>query len=358
MRFVQILPTLAFGDAIGNHVRALDQYLKKNGFETAIYAAAIDEALAEGCAGKYEDYVSEDDDIILYHLSIGRDINRKFIEHKGTKIINYHNITPPDFFKGYNYNTQCNCQTGLEDVEYLSDKVKFCIADSEYNKQDLIRMGYQCEIDVIPILIAFEDYKKIPNKEVMEQLSDSVTNIIFVGRVAPNKKQEDVIHAFYYYKKYYNPDSRLILVGNYGGMESYYQRLVSYISELGAEDVIITGQVSFDKILAYYHKADLFLCQSEHEGFCVPLVESMFFQVPIVAYDCTAIGGTMQEGGILLPTKDPLVTAGAMHRLLSDERIKNAVKENEMERLKAFDNEVVAGQFLDFINEKVLGDSL
>lgn len=358
MRFVQILPTFSFGDAIGNHVRALDGYMKKYGLETEIYASVIDEKLPDGIAKNYKEYESREDDIILYHLSIGKDINRQFIEQKGIKIINYHNITPPDFFSEYSYPSQQLCEAGLQDTAFLHDKVQFCIADSEYNKQDLMKMGYQCDIGVIPILIAFEDYKKTPDSKILKTLSDDMTNIIFVGRVAPNKKQEDIIEAFYYYKKYYNAQSRLILVGNYRGMENYCQRLRNYIDELGVEDVMITGQVSFKSILAYYHKADLFLCQSEHEGFCVPLVEAMFFGVPIVAYDSTAIGETMQEGGILLPTKEPLVTAGVMNKLLSSAELRNTVKENQEKRLKEFDNKKVAARFWEFIRGKVLGKSI
>ena len=143
-------------------------------------------------------------------------------------------------------------------------------------------MGYTCPIDVLPILIPFDDYAKTPSQQVIDRYSDGYTNLIFTGRIAPNKRQEDVIRAFYDYKKFYNPKSRLILVGGHNGMERYYHRLKSYINALELEDVVFPGHIKFDEILAYYKIADVFLCQSEHEGFCVPLVEAMYFDVPVV----------------------------------------------------------------------------
>ena len=211
-------------------------------------------------------------------------------------------------------------------------------------------MGYKCKIDVLPILIKFEDYEKKPNKLVMKKCDDGYTNIIFVGRIAPNKKQEDVIESFYYYNKYYNEKSRLILVGSYGGMEKYYVRLKDYSEKLGAKNVIFTGHIKFDEILAYYHMADLFLCMSEHEGFCVPLVESMYFDVPIIAYDSCAIGGTLAGSGILLKDKKALETAGVMNYVLTHEQIKDELIKNQKTRLADFDNEVIAKQFLEYLS--------
>ena len=158
-------------------------------------------------------------------------------------------------------------------------------------------MGYTCPIDVCPILIPFSDYEKEPDRRVLRRYKgDGKTNLLFVGRIAPNKKQENVIRAFYFYHKYYSPDSRLFLVGSWSGMESYYERLCDYVKALGiAEHVVFTGHIRFDEILAYYHLADVFLCMSEHEGFCVPLVEAMYFHVPIVAYSCAAVPDTLEE---------------------------------------------------------------
>lgn len=286
MKIYQLLPTLAFGDAVSNDALALEKVIQKMGYKTEIFAESIDARLPKGSAKFVEKLPRlNEKDIILYHLSTGTKLNYRLAQMHCRKVMVYHNITPPQFFEEYSVKAAQLCQNGLEGASYLADKVDYCLAVSEYNKQDLIRMGYTCPIDVLPILIPFDDYAKTPSQQVIDRYSDGYTNLIFTGRIAPNKRQEDVIRAFYDYKKFYNPKSRLILVGGHNGMERYYHRLKSYINALELEDVVFPGHIKFDEILAYYKIADVFLCQSEHEGFCVPLVEAMYFDVPVVAYD-------------------------------------------------------------------------
>ena len=271
------------------------------------------------------------------------------------KVMVYHNITPPQFFEEYSVKAAQLCQNGLEGASYLADKVDYCLAVSEYNKQDLIRMGYTCPIDVLPILIPFDDYAKTPSQQVIDRYSDGCTNLIFTGRIAPNKRQEDVIRAFYDYKKFYNPKSRLILVGGHNGMERYYHRLKSYINALELEDVVFPGHIKFDEILAYYKIADVFLCQSEHEGFCVPLVEAMYFDVPVVAYDSSAIAGTLGGGGFLLKDKNPVETAGVINRVVTDEALRTQIIKNQQARLADFDHKVIEAQFKTYLDTFING---
>lgn len=353
MVIYQLLATISFGDAVSNDTLALQSIIQKMGYRTAIYAENVDSRIPKGTAKNYSKLGRVDkNDVIIYHLSTGSKISREFDKFKCRKVIIYHNITPPEYFEGYNEASARVCRQGYEQVKALAGKVDYCIAVSEYNKQDLRKMGFDCPIDVLPILIPFEDYEKKPNQEVVNKYgNDGWTNILFTGRIAPNKKQEDVIRAFAYYKKYYNPNSRLFLVGSSNGMERYHRRLCSYINALGVSDVIFPGHIKFDEILAYYSVADVFLCQSEHEGFCVPLVEAMKFNVPIIAHDSSAIGSTLGGSGILLKDKDPLVTAGMIDRLVKDEELKNAVIASEQKRLKDFDNGVIAAQFEKLLSQ-------
>lgn len=177
-------------------------------------------------------------------------------------------------------------------------------------------------------------------------MNDGLTNIIFTGRVVPNKKQEDVIAAFDIYQKYYNPESRLILVGNPQLIPAYYASLKEYVKALGTENVVFTGHITFSAILAYYRSADLFLCMSDHEGFCVPLLEAMFFDVPVVAKNTSAVGETLGGSGILLPDSEPGMAAGVMNRILTDEALRKKVLDNQRERLKDFENGRIKKQLL------------
>lgn len=352
MKIINMIPILAFGDAVGNDTLAVHNSLKKAGYDSVVAAAYADERLGKNVAVSTKDLsFINPEDIVIYHLSTGHELNSRFGNLNCRKIIKYHNITPPEFFFGYNKEALNSCIDGYRDVAALADKPEFAFADSAYNKEELIRMGYRCDIEVLPILIPFEDYKKEPDQNIMEKMDDGYTNIIFTGRIVPNKRQEDVIAAFYYYQKYYNPRSRLILVGNYSWIDNYHHSLEEYAKALKAENVIFTGHISFPAILAYYRSADLFLCMSDHEGFCVPLVESMFFDVPIVAKNTSAVGGTLGGSGILLPDKDPKAAAGMMNRILTDSALKEKIIENQRERLSDFDNHKVEEQLLAWIGK-------
>lgn len=243
-------------------------------------------------------------------------------------------------------------------MEALRDTADYCLADSEFNKQDLIRAGYQCEIDVVPILIPFDDYKRSPDPEVLTKYSDGMTNILFTGRIVPNKKQEDVIQAFACYQKYYNKNSRLILVGSPAGAVTYYDSLQEYVRRLGVQNVVFTGHISFAEILACYAVADLFLCMSEHEGFCIPLVEAMLFEVPIVAHLCTGVTDTLGGSGFPIVRKDPVETAGVLHYVMTHEEVRSRLIREQNMRLRDFDGEIVGRKLLNDVERWQSGSLL
>lgn len=348
-RIVQMLPTIAYGDAIGNHVLALDRFFKKNGIDTDIYARNIDARITDINVKKIEKF-KDDADIILYHLSTGDDLNLKIRDYKSRIVINYHNVTPENYFRGYDEISRKLCADGLDQVKMLSGVPEAVICDSVFNMNDLKSYGYECPMEAIPILIAFDDYSKAQNKEILEKYrGDGHVNIVFTGRIAPNKKQEDVIRAFYYYHEYINPKSRLFIVGSYRDTDVYYRKLFKYVKKLHLEDVCFTGHIRFDEILAYYGIADVFLCMSEHEGFCVPLVEAMYFNVPIIAYNSTAVGETLGGSGLLLEDKDPRVVAEAINMVVTRQDLREKMVRGERARLKDFANEKVEEQFLEFL---------
>ncbi len=348
MRIIQILPTLSFGDAIGNDTLALKGAIRDMGYETEVYAENIDKRLPAGSGLDISKLSGlKKDDIILYHKSTGTDLTFRIDEFKCRRIMIYHNITPPEFFRPYSPAATALTEYGYKGVEYLKDKIDYCLAVSSYNRSDLLRMGYTCPIDIRPILIRFEDYKQTPDEETIRKYSDGKKNLIFVGRIAPNKKQEDVIRAFYHYKKL-NPESRLILVGSYSGMENYYNRLVKYAAALGLkEDVVFTGHIKFSAILAFYRIADVFVCMSAHEGFCVPLAEAMFFDVPIVALDTSAISDTLGGSGFLVDDNDPVFVSRVIDRVLNDEALRNELISGQRRRLKDFSYEKIKDTFTE-----------
>lgn len=347
MKIIQLLPTLSYGDGVGNDAIAIDQIIKEMGYKTKIYAENIDSRIKKGLAEKVEKMPElNPTDIIIYHLSTGTVLNDKLGGYPGKKLVVYHNVTPAHFFRQYSRNAYRLCERGREGMHKLRDVADYCWAVSEYNKQELLEAGYRCKIDVVPIVIPFDDYKREPDKTVLKKYEDDFVNLVFVGRITPNKKQEDVILTFYYYKKYIQPKARLFLVGSYQGNEAYYERLCSYIKRLELTDVYITGHIKFDEILSYYKLADVFLCMSEHEGFCIPLLEAMCFQVPIVAYAFTGVKETLGYAGLKLYEKDCRVAAEMIHMLVENKELREKVIAQQNVRLKEFSYEKIREQIV------------
>lgn len=347
-RIVQLLDSYTYGDGIGNHAGALHNALKAKGVDTQTYARYVDPRLTH-MGQNVESYVPGQEDVILYHLGSGSQLNRKVAEYGCPVILNYHNITPPEFFAGYSPSLEANCRAGYEEVKFLADKVEMAISDSAYNSSQLEKMGYTCPLHHIPIVMDFADYAKAPDEATVEKYSDGVKNIVFVGRISPNKKHEDLILDFYYYTKYFEPHSRLILVGNPRGFEGYYLKLQKLVKKLGLTNVVFTGHIKFTQILSFYHVADLLLCESEHEGFCIPLVEAMYFGKPIVAYDSSAVGETLGAGGILLKQKDPKFAAAVMDQVVRDETLRAQILERQKQELSRFDPQKAVDEYLKLL---------
>lgn len=352
MKIYQIVGTLNFGDAIGNDVVAKKHVIEDMGIETAIYASSIAEKVKEPGAYTLDKMPKlDEDDIIIYHMGSGSPVNELVVGLNCRKIMVYHNITPYEFFNIDNPTASEDCRRGLEQMRTLM-KGKFTsyIADSEFNKSNMIDMGYKAsEIEVIPVIVPFDDYRQTPDQTMVQKMSDGCTNILFVGRIAPNKKQEHIIRAFAYYKEHVDHRARLILVGSSNQNGCYYPDLISYIEKLGVKDVVFPGHISFAEILAIYSTAHVFLCMSEHEGFCVPLLEAMTFDVPVIAYDACAVPETMGGSGIVVDDKDPVFLSKVIKEAVTNEKLRADIIAAQRKRLEDFRYEKIKAQMQDYI---------
>ena len=357
MKIIQLLPTMSFGDAVSNDTLAIRQMIREMGIETENYAENIDDRLPAGSVKPMREMPElEDEDLLIYHGSTGDPLNMWVPRLGGRKVMRYHNITPPEFFRGYNEQAVARAMSGLQEMQLIARAFPYGIADSDFNRQDMRRLGFKCPIDVCPIVIPLEDYDREPDKDVLKKYQgDGIMNLLFVGRIASNKKQENVIRAFRHYRKYYNPKSRLFLVGSSTGMESYLGRLKKYVKALGIEDgVVFPGQISFRAILAYYRLADVFVCMSEHEGFCVPVVEAMYFGKPIVALRAAAVPGTLGKAGLLLEDAEPGVAAAAIDRVVKDKELQEGLRKEREKQLRKFTYEVVSERMKKCVG-KIIG---
>lgn len=346
----QILPSISYGDAISNHVLEIKEILKSWGYDSEIYAHHIHPKLKND-AKLYTEYKNSScGNILLFHYSIGSEITDFVRSLPDKKVLIYHNITPHLYFNGINDTLVNLLKDGRSELGSFSDKVVLALGDSEYNREELESLGFE-NTGVLPIIIDFEKYAHKPTKKILDKFNDGHSNILFVGRISPNKKQEDIIKTFYLYKKHIDPKARLFLVGSYEGMEKYHEQLINLIKELDLNDVIITGKVDFKDLLAYYKVADVFISMSEHEGFCVPLLESMYFELPILAYNSTAIPYTLDESGVLFNQKRYEEVAEMCHMLISNRAVRGQIIDTQTKHLKTFEKTVIEKKLMEYIKQ-------
>lgn len=339
MRIIQLVNGYSKGDGVGNVITAIDSLLKQQGYSTEIYNQTLN----------YKDLNNKDfmeDNILLYHVALSVDPLVPYLRCK--KILVFHNITDPDLLIGSGFQQMKNwCSAGLYDVGRISEYFQGAIVFSNYSKNTLVEMGWNAEkIYEIPIMVRFENLAREYSKKVMEEYVDGYTNIIFTGRVFPNKKQEDIIYTFSEYHEHFNKQSRLFIVGSVGN-NNYFNALKGLVNKLKLENsVIFTGRVPFDEYLAYYHLADVFLCMSAHEGFCIPLVEALYFHVPVIAINSTAIPDTLNGCGVIMDSRDPEKVAVEINKVVRDRDYRNQIIAGESFRLAELQSEVVSKQYL------------
>jgi L-malate glycosyltransferase len=325
-RVHQLLAALSYGDAIGNEALAIQRHLRAAGFESDIFAEGVHPRMAHLARPLWEyRQVSGPDTVCIFHFSIGSAAGRLIFHAPDRLVAIYHNITPAHFFLGFHPHLAGLCYHGRRELEGFAPRVELGLGDSEYNRRELEAAGF-ARTAVLPIVLDLDKYTGAASRVSARLYDDARTNIAFVGRIIPNKKIDDLIRVFAVYQKAFNPRSRLLLVGDYRGHERYFDRLQEMVRELRLDEVVFTGHVDDDDLLAYYRAADLFLCLSEHEGFCVPLQEAMALGIPVIAYDAGAVKETLHGGGILIEgQKPPEAVAALVDTVLTRSDVRSAV---------------------------------
>ncbi len=322
------------GDAISDHAFMLRAALRQWGYQSHIYARYIHPDLSKEVR-PHTDYQPAEKGLLIFHYSIGSEVSEYVASLPTRLVMIYHNVTPAEYFRKVDHTLFEQMERGRRGLAHFRDKVELALADSEFNRLDLAQAGYT-RTGVLPVALDGERYNQAPSQELMARFGhDGYTNLLFVGRIVPNKKQEDVIKVLYYYKRI-NPRSRLFLVGPHWEQTEVYLNWLQDLAGYLNLPVHFCGHVPFDELLAYYRVADVFVCMSEHEGFCKPLVESMYFDVPIVAYDATAVPYTLGGAGVLVREKRYDVVAEMIDLLVTDADLRQRIIARQRERLRYF----------------------
>jgi glycosyltransferase involved in cell wall biosynthesis len=347
----QWLPGFTSGDAISNDAIVLQEVIREKGYKSEIFCPSrhVSPKVRNLChdIDSYREY-SNPNNIVIYHFSIGSPLSEGYQAIPDKKIIIYHNITPDHYFRSINAEKALVLYQGRRELQTLCNVSALALADSEYNRIELEEWGYK-NTKVLPPFIDFEGLAKKPDQKTLNRYDDDWTNLIFVGRITPNKKIEDVIKVFYYYKNTINPKSRLFIVGSFVGMEKYCSYLRALTLELNLQNVILTGHVTTEELVAYYKLSDVFVCMSEHEGFCIPLVESMYYGVPIIAFSAAAIPYTLNGTGVLVTKKDFQYIAELIDLINTNTDMKKEIIGKQNVRLNDFSKEKITEDFYSIL---------
>ncbi|HEX6739580.1 MAG TPA: glycosyltransferase family 4 protein [Vicinamibacteria bacterium] len=337
MNIHQWVPALHRGDAIGDSARLMRDAFRRWGHTADVYALELDDDLVGDGRAFSEWAPGGPDDVVILHYALPSPLTAALLEHRGRRVLLHHNITPPGFFVGYDDEMVRICALGRQEWRGLAGQVDLALADSEFNRQELEAAGF-ARTGVLPIFLDFARYRETPSPALRRLLDDGLVNLLFVGRVAPNKRPDDLIRLAACWKRFLAADVRLVLVGKLPRRRHYFDALQSlhYEQGLTPAEVVFTGHLDHADLLACYASAHVFVSMSEHEGFGVPLVESMLTGVPVLAYRSTAVPHTLGGAGVLFDEKRFDEVAEMAQALATDEALRAGVRAGQERRLAAF----------------------
>ena len=349
----QWVPAAHQGDAIGDSARLVKTLLQKRGFTSNLFALSIDDNLTSEVIhfGVPETHQG---DITILHFAVPSPMTSALTRVPGRRVIQYHNITPAHFFSDYDSEIFRIAVIGRQELNTLVGHVDLALGDSEFNRKELDSIGF-AYTGVMPIAINFDRISQSRPHPVLDtMLADGLTNILFVGRIAPNKKIEDHIRLAEHCKRYIDTDFRFICVGRTEVVPKYYSMLRALIAEYGIpkERFLFPGIVSDVELASYYRQSDVYVSLSEHEGFCVPLLEAMSADIPVLAYGTGAVPETLGGAGICFKPKDLEYAAEMLRILVYDNKTRMKVISDQRRQLANFSIdrvEAAIDQMLDVV---------
>jgi glycosyltransferase involved in cell wall biosynthesis len=323
------------GDAIGNQMSRMRTLFREWGYDSQVYAPMRDQRIPDAGLPP-SDYSSDPDNVLVYHYSAYSSLNDLVLGLPDKVVFYYHNVTPPDFFRLYDPDLAARLARGRREAARFRDCFRAWTV-SEYNAQDMLEMGFK-HVTVTPLFIYVDELLSAAQsngaRQIAERYADGWVNWLFVGRLAPNKRQDDIIRAFVYYHRNVNPHSRLFLVGSDAGLPAYRFELEVMAARTVPEHIHLPGAVSFEALAGYYRAASVFVSMSEHEGFGIPLVEAMNFDIPIVAFKAAAVPGTLGGAGVLVNDKHYDVIAEMVDFLTRDQYLRGRIVQKQRDRLR------------------------
>jgi len=333
----QWVPAAHRGDAIGDSARCVRQMLRDAGHTSDLFALTMDDEL-RGDVRSFSEPAARHGDVTIFHFALPSPMTEAFATLDGARVLQYHNITPAQFFAPYDAGLFRLAALGRQELRSLAGRVDLALGDSDFNRRELEQLGF-ARTSVMPIAVNLARITAAPRRPALEKiLGDGLINILFVGRIVPNKRIEDHVRLAEIYKRYVDSYYRFIFVGRYDGLPRYYAQVRALIAEFKMlpDRFWFTGQVPDDDLAAFYRWADVYVSLSEHEGFCVPLLEAMAADVPVLAYAAGAVPETLGGAGVLFEPKDLELAAEMLGTLVYDRPVRDRVIAGQRHRLQDF----------------------
>jgi L-malate glycosyltransferase len=351
MRVNQWVPAAHKGDAIGDSSRRMRGLLRAMGHESEIFALTIDDDLRHEIQ-PFSDPASMRGEVTIFHYALPSPMSAAFTALPHGRILQYHNVTPARFFAPYAPSLFRLASIARDELAGLAPASDLALGDSEYNRQELEDLGF-ANTGILPIAVNTDRLTKAPRHPVLDAiLDDGLVNFLFVGRIAPNKKIEDHIRLAEQYKRYIDAYYRFIFVGRYDVVPQYYATIRALLAEYRMLDdrFLFTGPVPDVELAAYYRASSVYVSLSEHEGFCVPLVEAMAMDVPVLAYGAAAVPDTLDGAGVQFAPKDLEYAAELLGMLAFEESPREEVLAGQRQRLRDFAAPVIQQRLASVIS--------
>ncbi|CCK79576.1 glycosyltransferase [Desulfobacula toluolica] len=362
MKICVAVGSLLENDAIGNDVAHQLSVLNTNNISAFVYTDQVKRA---GTAQyvldmvALSDLIDDPDNILIYHHGGCWGNGQNILEKARCRIfLKYHNITPPEFFKPYTRffkkysNHEKFCRKGIEQTNKILrlNKVSRFLCDSCFNAKDFLNCGIDdSKIKIVPPFHKLDDFKNVEiNPDLCQKLDDGKINVLFVGRLVPNKGHKHLIRVIADYTKMYNSDIRLIIVGGIDpNLRLYLDELNTLIKKNKLQEIVhIKGSVTFEELHTYYKACHIFLLMSGHEGFCLPVLEAQFHSLPIVALNTSAVPETMGENQIVFDEPDGQKFAAAIHVLYHNSDFREYIANEGKKNIERFSNKTIEDKFL------------
>ena len=333
----QWVPAAHKGDAIGDSARRVRDLLRRMGHQSELYALTIDDDLRHEVRA-FADPAATRGELTIFHYALPSPMTEAFAALASGRVLQYHNVTPARYFAPYDPALFRLAMLGRDELKTLAGRVDLALGDSEYNRQELAALGFD-PTGVFPIAVDAARVTQPARRPALEHiLDDGLVNFLFVGRIAPNKKIEDIIRLAEVYKRYVDAYYRFIFVGRFDVVPRYYSMIRALMAEYRFlnDRFVFTGPIPDEELAVYYRHAAVYISMSEHEGFCVPLVEAMAADVPVLAYAAAAVPDTLAGAGVQFAPKDLEQTAELLGALAFDDELRAAVIAGQRRRLADF----------------------